>query len=122
MGWDANINFKNKEDKQKVEEILELLKYKKIKKDIFMYYEEKDYKSLLGNAATIYFEENRLKLHLRTFIHCSDYDLYYMNYTIKTIKNFLSVLFILMKVTTDTLNMVRLLLKVKQDAIKLFSI
>ncbi len=93
MGWDANINFKNKVDKQKVEEILELLKYKKIKKDLFMYYEEKDYKSLLGNAATIYFEENRLKLHLRTFMHCSDYDLYYMNYTIKTIKRFFECTF-----------------------------
>lgn len=93
MGYDAYIEFKNKNDKKKVITILEMLKYKKIEKDIYMYYETEDYKSLCGNSCDFYYEKNRLMMHFRTFIHCCDYDLFYINHTIKTIKGLFDVSF-----------------------------
>lgn len=93
MGYDANIEFKNNQDKKKVISILEMLKYKKIQNDYYMYYETEDYKSLCGNECRFYYEQNKLIMHLRTFIYCSDYDLFYINHTIKTIKKFFDVSF-----------------------------
>lgn len=93
MGFNACIEFKKKSDKNKVITILEMLNYKKIKKDNYFYRDDDDYKSLCGNQCEFYFDNNKLQLYLHTYIFASSYDLYYINKTIKTIKKYINIKF-----------------------------
>lgn len=93
MGYDVYIELNKKSDKNNVIVILEMLNYKKIKKDYYYFINDEDYKSLYGNSCEFYTDKDKLCMHLRTPIWASNYDLYYMNETVKTIKKFINIRF-----------------------------
>lgn len=95
MGYDAYIELEKKSDKKNIISVLEMMNYKKIKKDYYRYFETEDDKSLYGNIGEFYYDDENKKicLHLRTPIWACSYDLFYMNSTIKQIKKLFNVNF-----------------------------
>lgn len=93
MGYDATIYYKQGTKKSKIEDFLILLGYKKFNKEIYYHYNNDDYKSLCYVHATFNNNSDVIQVSLRTLIHCSDYDLYFMNKTLREMRRFFDCYF-----------------------------
>jgi hypothetical protein len=95
MGYDCYNHLPIKTRKRDVEEFLTILGYERIKRGPFLikngtpfsYYRDEDYKYITGVLAEVFFDDDRvLKVHTRTIIWCSRYDLDFQNFTMRQLK------------------------------------
>jgi len=89
LGYDATIVLKEGTNKSKVEDFLTLLGYTRYDTNTYYHYNEEDFKSLYYVHATFDSEYYKnYKIYLRTLIYCSNYDLYFINRTIREFRKF----------------------------------
>lgn len=86
MGYDSTNFFPKQISKIKLKEFLELLDYKQNGPDSFIYFENQDYKSISGVVAYLPRGKYVVEVSLHTTIFCNNYDIEYLNKTVRLLK------------------------------------
>ena len=96
MSYTSESQLPETANRRRVQELVELLGYKRIRDDLrvpnmiasYIWHDVNDYKSWAGVELQIYFELGKLTINTRSTVSRSYWDLSHQNKTIRAIKNF----------------------------------